>query len=200
VDVAARTPTADAAEVGDADLLSASARGDAQAFRALVDRHFSSVYRMAWRVMGIQADAEDIAQEAFVKLWQKPDQVKEPRALKGWLMRVASNAAIDRMRRKGYGAVELDDDIADERRPESTSVDSEAARTRVDGAIAALPDRQRLALTLVYFEGLGNMGAAEIMEISVDAVESLLARAKRALRESLAGDWRELLDELNAEG
>lgn len=200
MDVAARTPEADAAGASDAELLSASARGDARAFQALVSRHFTPVYRMAWRMMGQQADAEDIAQEAFVKLWQKPQQVKEPRALKAWLMRVASNAAIDRIRRRGPGTMELPDDIADARALTTVSADAEAAQHRVDGAIAALPERQKLALTLVYFEGLGNIAAAEVMEISVDAIESLLARAKRALRGALADDWRDLLDELNTEG
>lgn len=200
MDVAARTPEADAAGASDAELLSASARGDARAFQALVSRHFTPVYRMAWRMMGQQADAEDIAQEAFVKLWQKPQQVKEPRALKAWLMRVASNAAIDRIRRRGPGTMELPDDLADARALTTGSADTEAAQNRVDGAIAALPERQKLALTLVYFEGLGNTAAAEVMEISVDAIESLLARAKRALRGALADDWRDLLDELNTEG
>jgi RNA polymerase sigma-70 factor, ECF subfamily len=200
VDVAARTPEADAAGASDAELLSASARGDARAFQALVSRHFTPVYRMAWRMMGQQADAEDIAQEAFVKLWQKPQQVKEPRALKAWLMRVASNAAIDRIRRRGPGTMELPDDLADARALATGSADAEAAQHRVDVAIAALPERQKLALTLVYFEGLGNTAAAEVMEISVDAIESLLARAKRALRGALADDWRDLLDELNTEG
>ena len=66
----------------------------------------------------------------------------------------------------------------------------------MDRGIAALPDRQRLALSLVYFEGLSNIEAAEAMEVSVEAVESLLARAKRGLKQALADRWRDLLDGL----
>jgi RNA polymerase sigma-70 factor (ECF subfamily) len=69
---------------------------------------------------------------------------------------------------------------------------------RVNQAIASLPERQKLAVTLVYFEGMSNISAASVMEISVDAIESLLTRGKRALRESLAEDWRGLLDELSS--
>ena len=69
---------------------------------------------------------------------------------------------------------------------------------RVNQAIASLPERQKLAVTLVYFEGMSNISAASVMEISVDAIESLLTRGKRALRESLADDWRGLLNELSS--
>jgi RNA polymerase sigma-70 factor, ECF subfamily len=200
VDVGARSREAGEAEASDADLLSASARGNQKAFRHLVSRHFASVYRMAWRMMGSSAEAEDVAQEAFVKLWQKPGQLREGQALKAWLMRVASNAAIDRMRRKGYGLAELPDDLADARAPQGHHNAAATAQARIDGAVAALPDRQRLALTLVYFEGLGNIAAADVMEISVEAIESLLARAKRSLRQGLADDWRALLEDMNTEG
>ena len=73
-----------------------------------------------------------------------------------------------------------------------------AVTARVNRAIASLPERQKLAVTLVYFEGMSNISAASVMEISVDAIESLLTRGKRALRESLAEDWRGLLDELSS--
>jgi RNA polymerase sigma-70 factor (ECF subfamily) len=70
----------------------------------------------------------------------------------------------------------------------------------VDAAIAALPDRQRQALALVYFEGLSNIEAASVMEVSVDAVESLLARARRSLKESLSAEWRDLIGGLAETG
>jgi RNA polymerase sigma-70 factor, ECF subfamily len=191
---------ADAAEPGDAELLAASARGDQRAFANLVSRHHASVYRLAWRMIGGRADAEDVAQEAFIKLWSNPAQVREPGALKGWLMRVASNAAIDRLRRKPHDELDAAGELADQRKLADRQSEEAEARARVDRAVASLPERQRLALTLVYFESLTNIAAADVMEISVDAIESLLARAKRSLRESLAADWRLLLEELNAEG
>ena len=86
----------------DANLLLASARRDAAAFAELVSRYYKPVYRMVWRMMNGNIETEDVAQEAFVKLWQNPSQVREAKALKGWLMRVASNLAIDRLRRKPH--------------------------------------------------------------------------------------------------
>jgi RNA polymerase sigma-70 factor, ECF subfamily len=200
VNVGVRSQLLDAAGDSDADLLAASARRDAQAFAGLVSRHYKPVYRMVWRMMNGNAEAEDVAQEAFIKLWQNPAQVREPSALKGWLMRVASNLAIDRMRRKPHEVLDVVENLPDESQRLASDGDGRAAQARVKGAIADLPERQRLALTLVYFEGMSNISAADVLEISVDAVESLLARAKRALREGLADDWSMLLEELNGEG
>lgn len=183
----------------DGALLEASARGDAAAFETLVARYYTPVYRVVWRMMGGQAEAEDVTQEAFMKLWQNPSQVREPKALKGWLMRVGSNLAIDRMRKRPHDDLEVVENIADPGQATGAEFELQAAQRRVDNAVAALPERQKLALTLVYFEGMGNIEAARTMEVTVEAVESLLGRAKRALRESLAGDWQNLLSEL-AEG
>ena len=180
----------------DGALLEASARGDAVAFETLVSRYYTPVYRVVWRMMGGQAEAEDVTQEAFVKLWQNPSQVREPKALKGWIMRVASNLAIDRLRKKPHEDLEVVENAPDPTQVTGAEIELKAAQLRVDRAIAALPERQKLALTLVYFEGMGNIEAARTMEVTVEAIESLLGRAKRALRESLAGDWQNLLSEL----
>lgn len=183
----------------DGALLAASAAGNAKAFARLVDRHFKPVYRVVWRLMNGHAEVEDVTQEAFLKLWQNPAQVREARALRGWLMRVASNLAFDRLRRKSHGELDEIENAADPRQITGAEFDEAQARGRVDRAVAALPERQKMALTLVYFEGLGNIEAARTMDVTVEAVESLLSRAKRALREGLAADWRLLLEEL-AEG
>ncbi len=180
----------------DADLLDASARRDSSAFAELVQRYYKPVYRMVWRMMNGNAETEDIAQEAFVKLWQNPAQVREAKALKGWLMRVASNLAIDRLRRKPTTDLDAIGEIQDPSQVTGAELDARAATARVDQAIAKLPERQKLALALVYFEGMSNIAAASAMEISVDAIESLLSRGRRALKESLADDWRGLLEEL----
>jgi len=149
-------------------------------------------------MMNGNPETEDVAQEAFVKLWQNPMQVREAKALKGWLMRVASNLAIDRLRRKPHANIDAVAEVADPHQRTGAELDEKAATGRVDQAIALLPERQKLALTLVYFEGMSNISAAAAMEISVDAIESLLARSRRTLRESLAEDWRGLLDELSS--
>ena len=182
----------------DANLLLASARRDAAAFAELVSRYYKPVYRMVWRMMNGNIETEDVAQEAFVKLWQNPSQIREAKALKGWLMRVASNLAIDRLRRKPHTDLDAIDDIVDPSQRTGAELDEKAATGRVDQAIARLPERQKLAVTLVYFEGMSNITAASVMEISVDAIESLLTRGRRALKESLAEDWRWLLEELSS--
>ncbi len=147
---------------------------------------------------GGHADTEDIAQEAFLKLWRNPAQVREAAALKGWLMRVATNGAIDRSRGRVHADLESVPEISDPSARTDSGIDREAAARQVEHRIAALPERQRLALALVYYEGLSNIETAAIMETSVDAVESLLARARRGLRDSLSADWRDLLEGLNA--
>ena len=180
----------------DAELLLAAARRDSASFAELVSRYYKPVYRVVWRMMNGNAETEDVAQEAFVKLWANPAQILEAKALKGWLMRVASNLAVDRLRRKQHADIEAVGEIADPRQRTDASLDGKVASRRVDQAIAQLPERQRLAVTLVYFEGMTNIVAAQVMEISVDAVESLLARGRRTLKEALANDWRGLLEEL----
>ncbi len=179
-------------------MLLASARRDAAAFAELVSRYYKPVYRMVWRMMNGNAETEDVAQEAFVKLWQNPAQIREAKALKGWLMRVASNLAIDRLRSAPHTDINAIEEVADPNQRTDADLDVRAATGRIDHAIARLPERQKLALTLVYFEGMSNISAASVMEISVDAIESLLTRGRRTLRESLAEDWRGLLDELSS--
>ena len=177
----------------DAGLLEAAAGGSHAAFAEIASRHFQPVYRLVWRMTGGAADSEDIAQEAFVKLWRNPSQLREGAALRGWLMRVASNAVIDAARKPRAAALDAVAEPPDpQARPDAPLDRAEAARL-IDARIAALPDRQRLALSLVYFEGLSNIEAAAVMEVSVEAVESLLARARRSLKESLSADWRELI-------
>ena len=203
-EVDVRAGVAGAAEPGavspdDASLLRATAQRDAQAFRQLVSRYYQPVYRLTWRLTGGHADSDDIAQEAFLKLWANPGQVREAGALKGWLMRVASNAVIDRGRRKPHADLDAVPEIADPAPAAGAGLDRAAAAREIDRRIAGLPERQRLALTLVHFEGLTNIEAAQLLDISIEAVESLLARARRALRESLKNEWRQLLEGLDGE-
>ena len=187
-------------QMTDAGLLEAAAAGSHAAFAEIVTRHFQPVYRLVWRMTGGAADAEDMAQDAFVKLWKNPSQVREAAALKGWLMRVAANAVIDASRKPRLGALEDAPEVADPQAMPDAPLDRAEAARLVDGRIAALPERQRLALSLVYFEGMSNIDAAAVMEVSVDALESLLARARRSLKESLSGEWRDLIGGLAETG
>lgn len=187
-------------QMTDAGLLEAAAGGAQPAFAEIVTRHYQPVYRLAWRMAGDAAMAEDVTQEAFIRLWRNPLQVREAAAVRGWLMRVAANAAIDRARKPRLAALELAPETADpQARPDAPLARAEASRL-VDEALAELPDRQRQAVALSYFEGLTNAEMADVMDVSVEAVESLLARARRFLKDRLAGQWRLLLDGLTQEG
>lgn len=111
-------------------------------------------------------------------------------------MRVASNLVVDRFRRQApIEAGELPDRADDAPGPELTLRRTDVAAA-IDGAIAGLPERQRLALVLSHYEGFGNPEIASALNVSVEAVESLLARARRTLRASLADRWQELLDDI----
>ena len=182
---------------GGDDLLVRLTRRDELAFAELVALHFDRIYRIAWRVLGGPADAEDVAQEAFLKVWTAPGQIRDGRAISAWLARVATNLALDRLRRRRpESPAELpelsDPDAAADRGARRAALEAEVAK-----AVAALPDRQRAALVLVHFEGLGNLEAAEALGVSVEAVESLLARARRGLKLAFADRWRELVAEFS---
>jgi RNA polymerase sigma-70 factor (ECF subfamily) len=123
-------------------------------------------------------------------------QIREAGALKGWLMRVASNLAVDRLRKKPSNHIEAIGEIADPTQRADADLAEKAASDRVDKAIAKLPERQKFAVIVVFFEGMSNISAAAVMDISVDAIESLLTPGRRALRENLVDDWRGLLEEL----
>jgi RNA polymerase sigma-70 factor, ECF subfamily len=186
--------------LGDAELLAAAAGRNQQAFAVLIARHYQAVFRVAWRLSAGHVDAEDVTQEAFLKLWNNPSQLREAGALKGWLMRVASNMVMDRYRQKPMQELDAAAEISDSAPAASAMLDRNRVAGKIDAAIACLPDRQKLALTLVHFEHMTNITAAASMELSVDALESLLARARRKLKELLAQDGPHMLAALTQHG
>ena len=170
----------------DAGLVEATGRGDAEAASRLVARHLPRMMALARRMLGDPAEAEDVAQDVFLKVWTQAKRW-QPGAAKfeTWLHRVAINACYDRLRKKR--GVPLDE--ADERPdsapdPEQALGQTQTARA-VEAALQTLPERQRAAITLCHYQGLGNIEAAAALEISVEALESLLARGRRALKEKL---------------
>jgi len=178
----------------EAVLLSQAGRGEAQAFRVLVDRNLRGVYRVALRILADEAEAEDVAQETMLKLWRAAGTLEiGENGVGPWLRRVAANQAIDRLRnRKRFEVTDTPPDpgIAPTQLHEMS--ENEVA-LRVRSAISSLPARQRTALSLFHFEGMGQRDVAAALEISEEAVESLLARARRKLKDVLQGEWRELL-------
>jgi RNA polymerase sigma-70 factor (ECF subfamily) len=158
--------------------------GDAGAFGELIGRHLGAVAGFSFRMVGNAAEADDIAQETFLRLWRYR-ATWEPRAqLRTWLFRVARNLCIDRFRRREVVTDEIPE-VADDRLSASGEVQRRQVERIVADALAALPERQRAAIGLVYYEGLSNIDAADVLDITVDALESLLARGRRSLRERL---------------
>lgn len=182
----------------DTTLIRKLAAGDRTAFATLLSRHLPVIHRLGWRLLGESTEAEDVAQEAFLKLWNfAPDWRDEGASPRTWLYRVAFNLCQDRLRRRRVVFVETVPEVPTDPSDAPGAAMMEAERNaRVKGALDALPERQRAALVLSYYEGLSQAEAAAIMEIGEEALESLLARGRRKLRELLAADGRELLGEM----
>ena len=161
---------------------------DHQAFAVLVRRHSERFYATAYRVCAEQMMAEDIVQEAFLKLWAKPGSWQSGKGAKftTWFYRVVHNLTLDHMRRKKpQASPDVLDYTADERPGQDESLVQDEEKKLIEAAVQALPERQKLALNLCFYEGLSNKEAADIMGVGVKALESLLMRAKAGLRDEL---------------
>lgn len=179
--------TQDAA-VPDDTLLVLYARGDAEAARELTDRMLPRALSVATRVLGDRAEAEDVAQEAMLRLWRiAPDWQIGQAKVSTWLYRVTMNLCIDLQRKRRGGTVALDDapDPADDAPSAAEQLVAKARSDALQDALAQLPDRQRQAVVLRHLEELANPEIAEILGVSVEAVESLVARGKRGLTAAL---------------
>lgn len=167
----------------DEDLLVRIARGDEVAIREMVARKLPRLLSLATRVLGDRVEAEDVAQEAFLRIWRQAPRWQAGRArFDTWLYGVALNLCRDRLRRRReiYTA-EPPETIDPHGGPGRGLDDSESSRS-VEAALARLPERQREAIVLQYYEELSNIEAAAVMGISIEALESLLARGRRNLR------------------
>jgi RNA polymerase sigma-70 factor (ECF subfamily) len=142
-------------------------------------------------MLGDAAQAEDVVQETFLRLWSRADRFRPEKAkLSTWLHNIAHNLCIDGFRSaKRMTYTDTPDDLAREGDDPQTRRSEAERAARVRDAIAALPERQRSALLLCHYQGLSNRDAAEILDVSVDALESLLSRGRRTLRQQLEMDY-----------
>lgn len=170
------------------------AEQNAAAFSELVTRHADRHLSLAQRVMGRRAEAEDALQDAFSKLWIHAGRFDADRAkFSTWFYRIVLNQCLDLKRKKQPHALPEGFDIVDERDgPDRQLLEGQRARA-VRLALSALPDRQQVAITLCYFEGITNRDAADILEINIKALESLLSRGRKQLAKLLTGEIKELL-------
>lgn len=167
----------------DEDLLARIARNDSVAVREMVGRKLPRVLALAVRILGDRAEAEDIAQETFVRIWRQAPRWETGRArFDTWLYGVALNLCRDRLRRRRDVYIAEPPDMVDPGPLPDHALDESDTVRAVESALAALPERQREAIVLQYYQELSNIDAAAVMGISVEAVESLLARGRRSLR------------------
>ncbi|MBT8455507.1 MAG: RNA polymerase sigma factor [Rhodobacteraceae bacterium] len=181
-------------DASDEALLVAYGNGDNAAASALVMRLTPRVLGYAARVLGDRAEAEDVVQEAMLRLWRiAPDWRQGEAKVTTWLYRVTVNLCTDRLRKSGR-SVEIDAVVE----PDDGRASIEATLIQTDRAAAlqtaleTLPERQRQAVVLRHIEGLSNPEIAGIMDIGTEAVESLTARGKRALVRILSDRREEL--------
>jgi RNA polymerase sigma-70 factor (ECF subfamily) len=173
----------------DQELLARVAKDDPAAVRAMVARKLPRLLSLATRMLGDRGDAEDVAQEAFLKLWRQARGWRPGTALfDTWLHRVTLNLCYDRLRRRRETSGGVVPEQTDPAAPADQAMMAAARDAALAAAIAGLPERQRAALVLQYYEGLSNIEAAAAMEIGVEALESLLSRARRTLKTQLRED------------
>ena len=170
----------------DADLVARAGRGDRAAAQALMARHIGKLLALARRMLSDPAEAEDAVQDAFIQLWTHAARWEPGRAKIGtWLYRVTLNKCYDRLRRRPTTRLDEAAEIADAAPGPDAGLQAASVSAAIEAALAALPERQRAAIQLCHFQDCGNIEAAEILGISVEALESLLARGRRALRARL---------------
>jgi RNA polymerase sigma-70 factor (ECF subfamily) len=171
----------------DHELLALVQDGNSQAFAALVERHTERFYRLAFRYLQNKESAEDVVQDAFLKLWENPALWQPERNSKftTWFYRVVVNLCLDLRKRKRPDALDDETSVIDEREPADETMIRAQEQKALEKAIGALPERQRTALNLCFGEGLTNQEAAEVMGLNLKALQSLIMRAKTTLKQRM---------------
>ncbi len=184
--------------IGDTDreLMLRMQNGDEAAFGALIDRYRARAVNIAYRYLGDDILAEDVAQEAFVRLYETRNRFDASLAFSPWFYRILSNLCLDHLRANRRRDARLtlvsDDADAPEQQTDGTStpqeqLEREELSRHVQAALLRLPDRQRMALILQHYEGLDYDQIGQVMQCSRGTVDGLLSRARATLRERLEG-------------
>lgn len=171
----------------DDELLELTATGNRDAFQTLMERHVKSMLVLAQRVSGNSDDAEELVQDAFLKVWTQAPKWRRDGAAQfsTWLYRVVLNGCLDRRRRPVWTGLDEAAELADTAPGAAHHLAQRQNRAILQDAMAVIPDRQRAALFLHYFSEISAPQAAQVLDITVPAMEALLIRGKRALKKEL---------------
>lgn len=170
-------------DCSDPALMRRITEGDEAAYRMLVERHIHKMFALANRILHNHDDAEDVVQDAFLKIWTNRENWNHDGAkVTTWLYRVVTNRCIDIKRKPASASIDAVAEPRDERPNAPAQIESRQAKERLKAAVSNLPEKQQTALMMFYQEGMSNQEVSEIMGISVNAVHSLLKRARQQLR------------------
>ncbi len=170
----------------DEDLVRRIGQGDAAAVQAMVARKLPRMLSLARRMLGDSFEAEDVTQEVFLRAWrQAPSWRPGTARFDTWMHRVALNLCYDRLRRRREDPVAEVPERPDPSAAPDRGLEAAEVGQRVEAELARLPDRQRAAIVLCHYQELSNIEAAKLLDVSVEALESLLSRGRRALRAGL---------------
>jgi RNA polymerase sigma-70 factor (ECF subfamily) len=170
----------------DEALMAMVAKGDQRAFRELARRHLPVMLGVARRILGNAAEAEDVVQEAMLRVWTHAPRWQPLALFRTWLSRVVVNLCLDRKRKAPWVELEAAGEIADPAPLAGDAAETAERERLLTAAIGELPERQRAAIVLSYTEGMSNAEVAEVLDTTVSAVETLLVRGKQNLRRALA--------------
>src|SRR5262245_39478965 len=174
--------------LADHDLMARAAKGDERAFRTLAERHAGAALRLARRILGNDTMAEDVVQDALLRVWINAPRWRPEAAFRTWLYRIVVNLCLNARRRAPDLPLDAAAPVEDAGPTPDEQLRLRERDARLAAATDALPERQRAAIVLTYQEGLSNADVAEVLDTSVSSVETLLVRARRALRDAFASD------------
>lgn len=178
----------------DAELIARLAAGDRGAAEALMERRLPRLLGLARRMLNDPVEAEDVAQETFLRVWKAAGRWRPGEAkVETWMSRIAINLCYDRLRKRRETLMDTLPDRPGTDAPADAMLGAGENAQLVLAALNTLPERQRLAIELCHYQEMGNIEAAQVMNVSVEALESLLSRARRKLREILVRQADELI-------